>query len=286
LSLQNFQALVGQTFRETPLTLLVLGILLLLLGSYFGGRMARSRRPRREGADLEADTFASDSVSAAMGLLALLLGFTFALAADRFDSRRKMVTEEANAISSTYLMAQTFGEPDRGRISGILRAYTDVRLDAARATKSAAAMDFMRQSDKLQQSFWAAALSAVQKQRDPVSSAFLQAGYHMIDVGSEREAGRRATIPVRILVALTLYMAVTAFLLGFATTGRPRIAIPLLILLTMAVLLILDLDGPTSGGIQESQVPMEKLQRQLQTSANAYPLPTAAGTIGVAAEKH
>jgi len=276
--LQALQSFFGQLIHQTPLGLLAFGILLLLLASYFSGRMVRLRHGRGDEAHLEADDFAANSVTAAIGLLALLLGFTFALAADRFDSRRKMVTEEANAISSTYLMAQTFEDPDRTRLSAVLRAYGHVRLEAGRATKIAVAMKLVRQSDELQQQFWAAALVAVKDRRDAVSSAFLQSGYNMIDVGSAREAVRRATIPVRILTALTLYMAITAFLLGFATTEKPRIAVPLLVLVTMAVLLILDLDGPTSGGIQEPQMAMEKLQRQLEPSATTYPLAEPAET--------
>src|SRR5262245_8635230 len=55
-------------------------------------------------------------VSAVLGLLALLLGFTFSLAADRFDTRRILVLEEANAIGTTYLRAQLLTEPHRARM--------------------------------------------------------------------------------------------------------------------------------------------------------------------------
>ena len=45
-----------------------------------------------------------------LGLLALLLGFTFSMAVDRFDARRAVVLEEANAIGTAYLRTQVLDE--------------------------------------------------------------------------------------------------------------------------------------------------------------------------------
>jgi hypothetical protein len=55
-------------------------------------------------------------VSAALGLLALLIGFTFSLAVERLAARRLLVLEEANAIGATYLRAQLLDEPHRSNM--------------------------------------------------------------------------------------------------------------------------------------------------------------------------
>jgi hypothetical protein len=72
-------------------------------------------------------------VSAVLGLLALLLGFTFSMAADRFDARRLLVLDEANAIGTAYLRAQLLPEPHRTRTSELLVRYTDNRIALAKA---------------------------------------------------------------------------------------------------------------------------------------------------------
>ena len=54
---------------------------------------------------------------AALGLLALLLGFSFSLALSRFDVRRTLVLEEANAIGSTANFALMLPEPTQRPIS-------------------------------------------------------------------------------------------------------------------------------------------------------------------------
>ncbi|MGB7912672.1 MAG: hypothetical protein WCF59_10655, partial [Desulfobaccales bacterium] len=43
---------------------------------------------------------------ATLGLLALLLGFTFSMAVSRYDARKQVVLEESNAIGTTFLRAQ------------------------------------------------------------------------------------------------------------------------------------------------------------------------------------
>jgi hypothetical protein len=65
---------------------------------------------------------------AALGLLALLLAFSFSLALSRYDARRTLVLEEANAIGSTANFALMLPEPARKPILKMLRDYTEVRI--------------------------------------------------------------------------------------------------------------------------------------------------------------
>jgi hypothetical protein len=62
------------------------------LGSWIGRRSAGAANG---GADIGTLT------GAALGLLALLLAFSFSLALSRYETRRSQVLEEANAIGST-----------------------------------------------------------------------------------------------------------------------------------------------------------------------------------------
>lgn len=66
-------------------------------------------------------------------LVSLLLGFTLTLAVPRFNERRALVIEEADAIETTYLRAATLPQPYNMRAQQQLRQYVDARinLDAA-----------------------------------------------------------------------------------------------------------------------------------------------------------
>src|SRR5512135_1488179 len=73
------------------------------------GFLLGSRRRRRSEEALKAPV--GELVAAMLGLLALLLAFTFSLAASRFDTRRSLVLDEANAIGTTWLRAGLLAEP-------------------------------------------------------------------------------------------------------------------------------------------------------------------------------
>src|SRR6476619_6531991 len=71
--------------------------------------------------------------SALLGLVGLVLAFGLALAVGRYESRRAAVVDDANAIGTTYLRAQTLTEPMRTRSLDLLVRYTDtsIRLSGA-----------------------------------------------------------------------------------------------------------------------------------------------------------
>jgi hypothetical protein len=71
-------------------------------------------------------------VGAALGLLAFILAFTFGLAAARFDNRRQVLLDEANAIGTTYLRAGVLPERSE-QIRTLLRDYVSTRLRAVRS---------------------------------------------------------------------------------------------------------------------------------------------------------
>ena len=65
---------------------------------------------------------------AVLGLLGLLLGFTFAMAVERFDTRRGLIVKEANALGTTHLRASLLPDAHQAPVKDLLRRYVDVRL--------------------------------------------------------------------------------------------------------------------------------------------------------------
>ncbi len=109
---------------ELDLTLFYAATLILIAGAAeFGAWIGRRiRGGAAGGADISTLT------GAALGLLALLLAFSFSLALSRYDTRRTLVLEEANAIGSTANFALMLPEPAQGPSLSLLRDYTAVRI--------------------------------------------------------------------------------------------------------------------------------------------------------------
>src|ERR1700712_817755 len=59
---------------------------------------------------------------ALIGFMGLILAFGLSLALGRYESRRVDTVDEANAIGTTYLRAQTLPEPLRGMTLELCRA--------------------------------------------------------------------------------------------------------------------------------------------------------------------
>ena len=126
--------------REVSLWLLgVLSFALLLTARELGSLARRWHDRRRPGSDSEREDFSMTSV---LGLLALLIGFTFSLALLRYEERRELVIQEANAIGTTWLRYGLLDAGDRDRLRTLMRRYVDARVAFGRSdtpTEEAAA---------------------------------------------------------------------------------------------------------------------------------------------------
>ena len=249
---------------NTPI--LAIGILLLVslvLAGLFGAWLQKRHAQRRSGPEKDDDGgMEGYIISAALALLGLLLGFTFALAVDRFETRRALVLQESNAIGTAYLRSQALAEPHRSRMSKVLTDYTDNRIKLA----SAPTEQLLATNDRLLTDLWSAALAAHDTIRtSPFSVSFLSPVNEVIDLDASRKAARRVRVPSEVFLVLWSYMIVTAGILGYARSkSRGRMMAGVLsVLVAMAFMLILDIDQPREGGIREGQGPMLELRETL-----------------------
>ena len=207
------------------------------------------------------------TVSAVMGLLALLVAFTFSIALERFDTRRANVLHEANAIGTTYLRAQLLEEPHRARVSKLLVAYTDARVALATAHRGPEQRALLAASDRLLVDLWTATVAAYPSIRTyGFSHSFVDSMNNLIDMDASRKAGRQAHVPSVVFLALFLYLFVAAGVISYVVAAKRsrQTAWVLFMLLGLFLLLIIDIDRATSGGITESQEPMLQLQAFLK----------------------
>jgi hypothetical protein len=118
-----------------------------------------------------------------LGLLALMIGFTFAMALTRFEGRREAVLNEANAIGTTALRARLLPEPYRTETLKLLREYAQIRVDYLPSGKSFAELPpVVDRSNKIQASLWQQARAAMLKDNSMVPGGlFIQSLNEMID---------------------------------------------------------------------------------------------------------
>ncbi|MGB6348683.1 MAG: hypothetical protein WBG10_01525 [Pseudolabrys sp.] len=197
-----------------------------------------------------------------LGLLALMIAFTFSMALSRFEARRDAVLNEANAIGTTALRARLLPESHRTETLKLLQEYVQIRLDIVRSgTSLVERMAVVNRSNALQEALWqqAKAMAANDKGLIP-TGLFIESLNAMIDDQGKRLAALRSRVPNIVLLALFAIAAVAGGFAGY-TSGlevkRTRLPVYVMGLLISAVIyLILDLDRPSSGFITNNQQPM------------------------------
>ena len=238
--------------------------ILLSLALESGYRLGQWRRARISD---EKEHPVGAMVASILGLVALVLGFTFSLAASRFDARRMAVLEESNAIGTTFLRAQLLPEPQRGEVARLLREYVEVRLEGTQDGKTEAAL---ARSEVLHEQLWSQAAAAAEKDSGPImTGVFIQSLNETIDLHAKRVlVGLRSRIPLVIWAGLLglaiLGMAAVGYQAALSATRRSPAMLGLVLAFTVVLLLIADLDRGQEGLLRISQQSMIDLQRSMQ----------------------
>lgn len=226
-------------------------IVVLLAGAAAIGAALGSRRRETEVGESYFGTLAG----AALGLLGLLLAFSFSLALARFDARSTMVTEEANAIGTAANYALMLPDQARGQVLALLRRYAAVRIALAASPDPRHLARDVRESLDIQDALWkqAVAVTAANPQSLP-SYRFVAALNEMTNIHESRLTALRYHVPGAVMAVLVAVAMVATGFTGFyaGLTGRRRVVAMLLMSLTIAVVidLVIDLDRPAQGLIR------------------------------------
>lgn len=195
-----------------------------------------------------------------LGLLALILGFTFNMALQRYNNRSHAVIQEANTIGTALLRTQLLPEPYDTVSHQLLQQYINLRLEVSN-TDYAMVSEQQRLDNvtrKKQQEIWIVAIKAARiDPRSVTTGYYISSLNNMIDAHGEYNALLQLHVPEVILFLLFIIFIMSGALMGYASgLGRKRTSVPALvmtILICLMVFIIIDLDRPKKGLIKVDQ---------------------------------
>jgi hypothetical protein len=241
---------------EGDLTILYPAAVILItgtagLGTFVGRRFHTA--PRSEGP-------ISTLTGASLGMLALLLAFSFSLALSRYDARRTMVLEEANAIGSTANFALMLPEPAQRPILDLLREYSRVRIDLGLPAEASRFQQNIGRSLDLQTKLWNQAISVTAASPESLPAYRFVASLNEVNnIHERRLVALRYHVPGEVMFMLIgvamVAMLFTGYYVGVAGDRRVG-AIIMSVMVGIILMLVIDLDRPTSGLIE---VPVQPL---------------------------
>ena len=205
--------------------------------------------------------------AATLTLLGLLIGFAFSMAVSRYDQRKNLEEEEANAIGTEYVRADLLPSADATKVRALLRAYLDQRLQfyTTRDVADLAAMD--KRTAELQGELWAAVRGPAAAQPTPVMALVVAGMNDVLNAQGYAQAALLNRIPRAAWILMGVIAIVGTFLIGL---GAPRAegATPILVILPVvlatAFFLIADIDSPRGGAIRVSPQNLELLAGSLR----------------------
>jgi hypothetical protein len=198
---------------------------------------------------------------ASIGLLGLLLAFSFGTSIAKHDQRQVAIVAEANAISDFYSCASLLKDPSRTKLQTVIQQYAQLRLDLARGRArdpEEALAEFGRMHDEMTTLVGQAVTDGT-----PIAMLLASTLNSVTSNQASRLAAYRDRLPTSIVFLLYTCAIVTALLIGReqGVEGSTDVAgsVCFILLVSIAVYVTLDLNRPESGRIRVSQEPIEQL---------------------------
>jgi len=205
---------------------------------------------------------------AVLGLLGLLLGFTFSMGVQRFELRRELVLKEANAAGTAWLRAGLLPEAQRAPAKELLRQFVDVRVETQAVSDDPEKLaEGLRRCAEIENELWKHAEAAAQSAPTPITATFINSLNELIDTDAERVTASRNKIPAPVWILLVLVAAFGCLTSAYGSGAQgvrsafTSAFLPLLI--TVVIVLIFDLMHTHQGVVHINQGPMLDLQRMM-----------------------
>lgn len=248
-------------------TLGILAVLLLIGAAEAGAVLARWHQAK----DPEhADRFVSTLGAPTIGLLALMIAFTFAMALTRYEARVSEVVEAATAIEKAALRGRMLPEPYRSEVAPLIREYLTLRIAHGRAQIASPEMAAdNRQALDIHEKLWDVATAAEASNPQVVPTGqFVEALNNLIDTNEKRISAGRNHVPSAIFIALEgiaiIAIGFTAYGANWGSTYIRWSTWLTAVMIAGVIALIIDLDRPQTGLIKVSQQPLLDLSQRMK----------------------
>jgi hypothetical protein len=183
-------------------------------------------------------------LGATLTMLGIILGFTFSMASSRYELRKGDEAVEANAIGTEYVRAELLPPPNTARVRTLLKAYLGERI--AFYTSGTG-------ESRIENELWAAVREPALRTPTPLSALVVAGMNDVLNSAAYTQAAWWNRIPATSWILLAVIAICSNVLLGYGssrTRGQLGFFLILPFVVSLAFMLIADLDTPRSGFVQ------------------------------------
>ena len=229
---------------DRPFVILVGSFVALVLAAAAGDFVRTKTRPLTEAQRSDLGIV----LTAMLTLLGLLIGFTFAMATNRYDQRKNYEEAEANAIGTEYLRAQLLPAEDVARVQQLLVRYLNARVSYYTLRDASQLPQLNSDTAQLQDALWSAVLPKSDAQLNSVYALVISGMNDVLNSQGYTQAAWWNRIPHTAWVLVSFIALSCSFLIGYVGHRRGAgtfIIVPIAV--SIALFLIADIDSPSAG---------------------------------------
>lgn len=223
----------------------------------------------------EKESAVSAITGSILALLAFILAFTFGIVSNRFDTRKELVRNEANAIRTAWLRSDFLPDTDRIVAKELLLKYVDLRLEVMTKNINDAPA-YIEKSEDIQHQLWDMAVENARKDMNSdVAALYIESLNQIIEIQALRIAvGLQMRIPGGIWTILISLIIIAMLAVGYQTaisdSRRTWTIILLAMSFSLVILLIVVLDQAKSRFIHVPQQPLIDVQTMMSVDQGTH----------------
>ena len=234
-----------------PLLVLVFTFFVLWGSALIG---AAFRRKRREVEAAAREDFGV-ILAATLTLLGLIIGFSFSMAISRYDQRKNLEEEEANAIGTELLRADLLPATDAAKVRTLLGNYLDQRIQFYTTRDEQELRQINARTAQLQAELWSAVKGPALAQPTTVSALAVAGMNDVLNSQGYTQAAWWNRIPHAAWVLMAAIAVCCNVLIGWGAHNakvEARLLLVLPLVVGLSFMLIADIDSPRGGVIRVS----------------------------------
>jgi hypothetical protein len=248
-----------------PLILFIASFLVLWLSAWVGSSILRRKRSAEAGLLEDFGVI----LGATLTLLGLIIGFSFSMAIGRYDQRKNYEEAEANAIGTEIVRADLLPPADAARVRALLTNYLDKRISFYTTRGVQELRQVNDQTANLQKQLWSAVRTPALAQPDPVVALAVSGMNDVLNSQGYTQAAWWNRIPQAAWGLMAAIAICCNLLVGYGARTLNTHKLLLLVLpfvLSIAFMLIADIDSPRGGFIHVAPQNLLALAQSLRTN--------------------
>lgn len=246
-----------------PIYFFLVSFLLLWLAAWIGATVLRKHRKLDDSVREDFNVV----LAATLTLLGLILGFSFSMAINRYDQRKNLEEEEANAIGTEYLRAGLLPAADAAKVRALLKEYLDLRIQFYVLRDVESWRLVTARTAKVQDEMWKAVQAPAVAQPTPISALAVAGMNDVINAQGYTQAAWWNRIPITAWGLMLTIAVVCNLLVGYGSRdvrmGRFLILV-LPLVASITFMLIADIDSPRGGLIRVAPQNLHSLEESLK----------------------